>query len=262
MARMSVYVLSDLHGADESIPKAVPEGAALLLLGDLLNVLDYIEMSGILVDVFSRETVAHVAHLRTTERLDEARAVMAERSHGREQEIRERFGELAAKQYEAVFARLPERTYMILGNVDIPKMAASFIDAHPGVIDADGKVFDIEGESFGFAGGALPTPLNVAGEITEEEMHAKISGLDDVDVICTHIPPAVPELCFDALARKMERGSKDLLEYIRDVQPRRAYFGHVHQPLVSSMYIGRTLCLNTGYFRITRRAVLHRKNLR
>lgn len=259
MAGMSIYVLSDLHGADESLPKAVPEGAALLLLGDLLNVIDYIEMSGILVDLFSEETVAHVAHLRKEQRLEEARAVMTERSQGREQEIRARFSELAAKQYEAVFARLPEPTYVILGNVDIPKMARSFVEAHPGVIDADGHVFEIEGERFGFVGGALPTPLNVAGEITEEELRAKVEGLGDVDVICSHIPPAVPELCFDALAGKMEQGSTDLLEYIRDVQPRRAYFGHVHQPLVSSRYIGRTLCLNAGYFRTTRRAVLHKR---
>ena len=257
MAGMSIYVLSDLHGADESLPKAVPEGATLLLLGDLLNVIDYIEMSGILVDLFSEETVAHVAHLRKEQKLEEARAVMAERSQGRELEVRSRFSELAAKQYEAVFARLPEPTYIILGNVDIPKMARAFVDAHPGVVDADGHVFEIEGERFGFIGGALPTPLNVAGEITEEELRRKVEGLGDVDVLCSHIPPAVPELCFDALAGKMEQGSVDLLRYIEDVQPRRAYFGHVHQPLVSSRYIGRTLCLNAGYFRTTRRAGLH-----
>lgn len=259
MVGMSIYVLSDLHGADEAIPKAVPEGATLLLLGDLLNVIDYIEMSGILVDLFSEETVAHVAHLRKVQKLEEARAVMAERSEGREGEIRARFSELAAQQYEAIFARLPEPTYLILGNVDIPRMASAFVDAHPGVIDANGHAFEIEGERFGFVGGALPTPLNVAGEVTEEEMRANIESLGDVDVLCSHIPPAVPELCFDSLAGKMEQGSKDLLEYIENVQPRRAYFGHVHQPLVSSRYIGRTLCMNTGYFRTTKRAVLHKR---
>ena len=262
MGSMSIYVLSDLHGADEWIPKAVPEGATLLLLGDLLNVIDYIEMSGILVDVFSRETVAHVAHLRTTQRLEEAGAVIAERSQGREEEIRARFSELAHAQYESVFARLSGPTYTILGNVDIPRMAHSFVEHHPGAIDADARVFDIEGERFGFVGGALPTPLHVAGEISEEELRRKISGLGEVEIICSHIPPAIPELCFDSLAGKMEQGSKDLLEYIEDVQPRRAYFGHVHQPLVSTRYIGRTLCMNAGYFRTTRRALLHKRNLR
>jgi Icc-related predicted phosphoesterase len=99
--------------------------------------------------------------------------------------------------------------------------------------------------------------LNVAGEITEEEMRAKVEGLGECDVLCSHIPPAVPELCFDTLAGKSELGSADLLRYIEDVQPRRAYFGHVHQPLTSVRRIGRTLCVNVGYFRATKRAFPH-----
>jgi Icc-related predicted phosphoesterase len=70
----------------------------------------------------------------------------------------------------------------------------------------------------------------------------------------------VPELCFDTLAGKSERGSEDILRYIKDVQPRRAYFGHVHQPFVSSMYIGRTWCVNVGYFRGTKRAFPHSRD--
>jgi Icc-related predicted phosphoesterase len=76
-------------------------------------------------------------------------------------------------------------------------------------------------------------------------------------VICTHIPPSVPELCYDTISRKHEQGSDDLLRYIEEVQPRYAYFGHVHQPVVSQMRIGRTLCLNVGYFRATKRAWRH-----
>ena len=89
-------------------------------------------------------------------------------------------------------------------------------------------------------------------------MRAKVQALPEVDVLCSHIPPAVPELCWDTLAKRQEQGSEDLLEYIEDVQPRRHYFGHVHQPLVSSMSIGRTECINVGYFRATKRAFPHR----
>ena len=46
-----------------------------------------------------------------------------------------------------------------------------------------------------------------------------------------HIPPAVPELLYDTVARRMERGSEALLDAIRRTQPRLALFGHVHQPL-------------------------------
>jgi Icc-related predicted phosphoesterase len=122
---------------------------------------------------------------------------------------------------------------------------------------ADGQVHELEGERFGFVGGALPTELNVGGEVTPEEMRAKLDALGEVDVLCSHIPPSVPELCYDTLARHPERGSEDILDYIHDVGPRLHYFGHVHQPLVSSMYVGRTLCINVGYFRATKRAWPH-----
>jgi len=254
---MAIYVVSDLHGAGDALRKAVPEGSTLLLLGDLVNFLDYLTMEGILTEVFSVEAVEEVVRLRTAGDVAEARRVMRERSAGREDEIRTQIGLRVREQYEEVFAALPDPTYLILGNVDSPDLARSFAERHPQVELADGLTIDLEGERFGFVGGALPTPMAVAGEITEEEMAAKVEALGDVDVLCSHIPPAVPELCFDTLAGKHERGSEDLLRYIEDVQPRRAYFGHVHQPLISSLHIGRTLCINVGYFRSTKRAWQH-----
>lgn len=255
---MPIYVVSDLHGAPDALRKAVPEGATLFLLGDLLNVIDYAEMSGILVDIFSIDAVAQVVQLRKEGDLDQAMRVMRKRAAGREEEIRAEFGRLAALQYESVFSVLPDPTYLILGNVDIPPLATGFTDQSTGrVIDANGRSFTLEGERFGFVGGALPTPLNVAGEVTVEELRSKLDSVGEVDVLCTHIPPALPELCYDTLAERPEKGSKDILEYIHDVQPRMHYFGHVHQPLVSSMHIGQTLCINVGYFRATNRAWHH-----
>lgn len=254
---MSVYVVSDLHGAPDALSKAVPEGATLLLLGDLINFIDYISMTGILTEVFSVEAVEQVVALRTAGRVEEAREVMRRRSEGREEEIRHEIGRRVKDEYDRVFAALPEPTYMILGNVDNPPLVDALAAEVPAVTLADGRVIEIEGERFGFVGGALPTPLHVAGEISHDEMRSKVEGLGDCDVLCSHIPPAVPELCFDTISQKNEQGSEDLLRYIEDVQPRRAYFGHVHQPLVSQMWIGRTLCVNVGYFRATERAWRH-----
>jgi Icc-related predicted phosphoesterase len=254
---MAIYVVSDLHAAADDLKKAVPEGSTLLLLGDLINFIDYTSMTGILTEVFDVKDVEEVVRLRTAGHVEEARGLMRRRSEGREHEIMAEIGRRVVAQYEGVFAALVDPTYLILGNVDNPAVAHSFVDNYPGVHDVDGQVVTLEGERFGFAGGALPTPLHVAGEISEEEMAAKIDSLEECDVLCTHIPPDVPELCFDTLAKKSERGSSDILRYIRDVQPRRAYFGHVHQPLVSSMYIGQTWCVNVGYFRGTKRAFPH-----
>ena len=255
-----MYVVSDLHGASDALTKAVPEGASLVLLGDLINFIDYTSMTGILTEVFSVEAVDQVVQLRTAGKVQEARRVMQERSRGREDEIKNEIGRRVLEAYEAVFAALPDPTYLILGNVDSPVVVQQFVEASPAVRVVDGQVITLEGERFGFVGGALPTPLHVAGEISEEEMRAKVEGLGEVDVLCSHIPPAVPELCFDTLAGKSEKGSIDLLRYIEDVQPRRAYFGHVHQPLLSSLHIGRTECINVGYFRSTGRAWPHRRD--
>lgn len=256
---MSIYVVSDLHGAADALQKAVPEGSRLFLLGDLINFIDYTTMTGILTEVFAVEDVARVLRLRAAGDLEGARDVMRRRAEGREDEIRAKIGERVKEQYESVFAALPDPTYMILGNVDQPLVANAYAAATPSVRSPDGEVVVLEGERFGFVGGALPTPLHVAGEITEEELRRKVDGLGECDVLCTHIPAAVPELCYDTLARHHEQGSEDLLRYIQEVQPRRHYFGHVHQPLVSSLHIGRTLCINVGYFRATSRAFPHRR---
>jgi Icc-related predicted phosphoesterase len=238
----------------------VPEGSTLLLLGDLINFLDYISMTGVLVEVFSAEAVKEVVDLRTAGDLEEAGRVMKARAAGREDEIREAIGTRVKAQYAEVFGALPNPTYLILGNVDQPKLIQRATESHPALKLVDGKVVELEGERFGFIGGALPTPLHVAGEITEEEMRAKVDSLGEVDVLCSHIPPAVPELCYDTLARKHEKGSADLLRYIEEAQPRIAYFGHVHQPLISTMYVGKTRCINVGYFRHTKRAWLHERH--
>ncbi len=254
---MTVYLVSDLHGTPDALRKAVPEGSVLVLLGDLVNFLDYINMTGILTEVYPREAVEKVVALRTRGDVEEARAVMHDRAAGREAEIGRDITERVTDQYEQVFAALPDPTYLILGNVDNPALVADFVSQTPAVRYVDGQTVVLDGERFGFVGGALPTPLGVAGEVSPEEMASKVDGLGEVDVLCSHIPPAVPELCFDTRARKSERGSVDLLRYIEDVQPRRAYFGHVHQPLVSALHIGRTLCVNVGYFRATGRAFPH-----
>jgi Icc-related predicted phosphoesterase len=255
---MPVYVVSDLHGAHAALAKAVPENSTLVILGDLINFLDYTSMSGIITEVYSIEAVEEVVRLRTEGRVLEAREVMRKRAQGREEEVGNEIGRRVRAQYESVFSALPQPTYFILGNVDQPALARSLGRATPATTDADGKVVTIEGERFAFAGGALPTPIHIPGEISEEEMRAKVEGLGEADVVCSHIPPAVPELCYDARAHKRERGSEDLLRYIEDVQPSRAYFGHVHQPLISTTHIGQTLCINVGYFRATRRAFPHR----
>ena len=250
---MGVKVISDLHSATDALRSEVAESDTLLLLGDLINIIDYTTMDGILVEIFGIEAVEEVVRLRAERRFDEAREVMARRRKGREEEIGAEFMGKLHDAYTDVFAALPSQTMMILGNVDSPHVVAELKPSH--IKDVDGSVVEIEGVSVGFVGGGLPTPLHIAGEIPEEEYNAKLDGLGEVDIVCSHMPPDIPELTYDLVARRRERGSTHLLEYIRAVQPARVFFGHIHQPMVSSMFVGRTHLINAGYFRKTKRAL-------
>jgi Icc-related predicted phosphoesterase len=84
-----------------------------------------------------------------------------------------------------------------------------------------------------------------------------VARLPRVDVLCSHMPPAVDDLRFDVLAGRPEPGSQALLDYVEEHQPDYLYFGHVHQPRVSRLRIGRTWLVNVGYFRATGRMLVH-----
>ena len=94
-------------------------------------------------------------------------------------------------------------------------------------------------------------PLSSADlDVTDEEAVARVfREIGAVDVLACHIPPAVPGLLYDVEARRFERGSEAVLDAIRDTAPGLVLFGHVHQPLQSRVRIGRTECVNVGYFR-------------
>ncbi|HEU5001300.1 MAG TPA: metallophosphoesterase [Actinomycetota bacterium] len=250
---MAVKVVSDLHSGVEALAREVGPWDTLLLLGDLINVIDYRAMDGILVEVYGAEAVAEVVQLRAQRRFDEARAVMRRRREGREEEVTAAFQGRIREGYRRVAQVLPARTLLILGNVDSPAIAAEELGSCAEFVD--GKVVEIEGLRVGFAGGGLPTPLGVAGEVSEEDFDAKLAALGEVDIVCSHVPPDLPELTYDTIARRRERGSAGLLAYVREVQPQRVFFGHIHQPLLSSTHVGRTHLVNAGYFRKTHRAL-------
>jgi Icc-related predicted phosphoesterase len=110
----------------------------------------------------------------------------------------------------------------------------------------------VDGVTFGFVGAGLISPYRTPNEVPPAQYSEKLYAVGAVDVLCTHIPPAVPELLYDVQARRMETGSTELLDVIRRTQPRYAFFGHVHNPLVRRVRIGRTECVNVGHFRATR----------
>lgn len=252
---MRVHVVSDVHGSADALETAADGADMLICLGDMLLFLDYADHTqGIFADLYGAEHAREYIDLRTARRFDEARAltagIAARLTAERGTDLRVLFDEAIRKQYAALFNAIKEPAYLTYGNVDVPRLWDSF--RKPGHQVLDGATAEVGGFTFGFVGAGLISPYRTPNEVSPSSYAEKLDAVGAVDVLCTHIPPAVPELLYDVRARRMETGSAALLEVIRQTQPRYAFFGHVHNPLVRRVRIGRTECVNVGHFRATR----------
>ncbi|HEX2312498.1 MAG TPA: metallophosphoesterase [Thermomonospora sp.] len=245
---MRIHVVSDVHGNVEALKRAGDGADAFLCLGDLILFIDYSDHGqGIFADLFGQENADHFIALRTGKRFEEAREFSKRMWDSLEGGAWPHIERAVRRQYADLFAAMPAPAYLTYGNVDIPQMWGDYVrDGHRVL---DGQVAEIGGLRFGFVGGGLRTVYRTPNEIDDEAYAAKVAAVGAVDVLCCHIPPAVPELLYDTVARRFERGSEAVLEAIRATQPRYVLFGHVHQPLAKRTRIGRTECVNVGHFR-------------
>ena len=251
---MRVHVVSDVHGSVAALERAGRDADALVVLGDLLLYVDYADPTqGMLAEMFGVTAAHRFAELRRDHRFAELRALGDVLLRGLP-DPNTRVDAAARHQYARLFAAMPEPTYLTHGNVDIPRLWPEFV--RPGVRALDGEVVEIGGRTFGFVGGWVPRTMAKGGPIlrfgaerTAEEFAAKLALVAGVDVLCTHVPPALPELRYDTVARAFEVANQALLDTIRASQPRYALFGHIHQPLQPRIRIGRTECINVGHFR-------------
>ena len=206
-------MVSDVHGNAHDLARAGEGADALICLGDLILFIDYADHSrGIFADLFGRENAERLVELRTARRYEEARAFGAELWAGVGTDRAVAIEKAVRRQYAELFAAFPSPTYATYGNVDIPTLWPEY--AGEGTRVLDGERVEIGGWTFGFVGGGLRSPMRTPYEISDEEYAAKIEAVGEVDVLCTHIPPEVPELVYDTVARRFERGSRALLDAI------------------------------------------------
>ncbi|SHN42245.1 metallophosphoesterase family protein [Cryptosporangium aurantiacum] len=260
-----IHVVSDVHGRADALARAGDGADALVVLGDLLLYLDYADPTqGILADLLGAEAGAEFAEMRKEHRFGDLRSVGA-RLMSDPAGLSAAITEAAKAQYAELFDVMPTPAYCTYGNVDMPKLWPEFVDDKRRMFDAE--VVEIGGWRFGFVGGwprkvlpaaqprrttgARPPIVQFGADFSPEEYAAKVAALGPVDVLCSHVPPAVPELRWDTVTRRPEVASEALLNAIEQHQPRYALFGHVHQPLQHRLRIGRTECVNVGHFRAT-----------
>jgi Icc-related predicted phosphoesterase len=249
-----MLLISDVHGAVEPLHRVAAEPGPLLVLGDLINFIDYRTNDGIVAEVSGREMVDEFVRLRARGEHAAVRELWATHSAGRETEIRAAYDRAIAAAYVEICAALEgSEAYVTFGNVDTPELLIANLPTGCRFVDAE--VIEIEGLRVGFAGGGM-VRIGTAGEVSEETMGEKLDGLGPVDVLCTHVPPAVPELAGDVIGGR-EKGSVAVLDYLLREQPPHHYFGDIHQPRASTWRVGATVSRNLGYFRATGKAVRH-----
>ncbi|SEF46679.1 Predicted phosphoesterase [Thermomonospora echinospora] len=245
---MRIHVVSDVHGNVEALGRAGEGADVFICLGDLILFIDYSDHGqGIFAELFGQDNADRFIALRTEKRFEEAREFSRGLWDSLEGGAWPHIERAVRRQYADLFAAMPQPAYLTYGNVDVPQMWGDYVREGHRVLD--GEVAEIGGLRFGFVGGGLRTVYRTPNEIDDEEYAAKVAALGEVDVLCCHIPPAVPDLLYDTVARRFERGSEAVLEAIHRTQPRYVLFGHVHQPLAKRMRIGRTECVNVGHFR-------------
>ncbi len=206
-----VLILADVHGATEALRRVARAGEPLVVLGDLINFIDYRTNEGIVTDIAGRAFVDEIVAMRTAGRFDDSRALWRRFVSGREQEVTDAFDRAVTAAYVEVCAGLEGSTaYVTYGNVDRPDLLASMLP--PGSRFVDGEVIDIGGLRIGIAGGGQMS-LGTPGEVTEEAMAAKLDSMGPVDVLGTHLPPAIPALSTDVIGGRA-KGSEAVLEYL------------------------------------------------
>lgn len=253
---MALKIISDIHGEYTALSSELGPEDTGVLLGDYLNLVDFRTLDGILSQVYSREQVIKALLELKKGGKGPARKPIQD-IVGADPEKYRQVLELMRESYTEFFASLPCFCYLIYGNTDSPQMMRELAGGNVEIIEAG--VVELEGLRFGLVSGSPGGPWSVGlpGEVTTEEYQQKVESIGPVDVLCSHFPPAIPDLTWDLLANRDEAGSEALLTYLDENRPTHHYFGHVHNPRESSMCYGPTRLVNAGFFKQHKSAIVH-----
>lgn len=244
--------ISDVHDVPDALRRLVAMGEEIVILGDLVNLTDYRTGEGAIAEVLGIDFAARTSEARARGDYPEMRNLWRQEAALTGEDLRVRIGEELDEQYRRAGEALADGHGLVIhGNVDRPDMLQAALPA--GFTYVHGQVVERDGLRFGFVGGGVVTPVGAAGETSDDDMARMLDEIGEVDVLCSHVPPAIGPLRTDVVTGREERGSFPIAEYLKRTQPRMHLFGDVHQPQASTWRVGRTRCHNTGYFRATGR---------
>ncbi len=258
---MSIKLIADVHSGLNGLANLAEAEDTLIILGDVLGLIDWADFSGILTEVLGREYLAGAIQEAAASGPGGLKALKerllspgGERYPELEQAVRRDYGNFRRAVEESGY-----RAYVLYGNSDIPEGMQEELEGSASIIMAEG-VYDVEGLRVGMVPGAITSPWDMPGEVSDEEFGRRLDALGLVDVLCTHVPPLVPEATFDVVANRPQTGSRALLDYIKETRLPFAYHGHVHQPAQREITIGPTRVINVAYYKRTGYVHTHGRN--
>ncbi len=249
---MSIKLIADVHSGLNGLAGLAGPADSLIILGDVLGLIDWADFTGILTETLGQEYLAKAIQAAAgsgpgglAALKDRLLSPGGEHYRELEQAVQRDYAE-----FRSAVEATGYRAYVLYGNSDIPAALVEALEGSTSAVMAEG-VYELEGERFGMVPGAITSPWDMPGETADEEFGRRLRALGEVDVLCTHVPPLVPEATFDIVAKRPQTGSHALLEYIEETKPRFAYHGHVHQPAQREIRIGPTRVINVAYYKRT-----------
>ena len=241
--------ISDVHHGLVSLKNLPNTKEPIVILGDLINWIDYRNGEGIAQDVFGKDIVVRLIQLRKDHNFEERKKLWSSMFEKDQEEVQLKLEQAIYRQYQEVFKTLKNYEVLIIpGNVDSEKIIKETMTNNVNYVD--GKVINYKHFKIGFAGGGVPTPINARGEISEEVFSLKLKQLGEVDIICTHAPPYVKELITDVITNKKRTRVGKLKENIPMKKNLNILYSEMSINLKPSKWrLGTTDCLNVGYFR-------------
>jgi Icc-related predicted phosphoesterase len=247
---LAIKLIADPHGRFDDLGEKISPGDTLLVLGDVLDLIDWADISGILPEVLGRDNL--INKLMSAVGAGPQAAVglrdeLLAPDGGYYEELLLRVNE-SYKAFSGVLEEVGCAAYVIYGNGDIPELLEASLNGSSKVVLASGEV-EIGGSVFGFVPGALYSPFMMPAEMDDEAFGERLRELGPVDILCTHIPPQVEAATMDVVAGRPVEGSACLLRYLEENKPRILYHGHVHQPAQRELLVGETRVINVAYYK-------------
>jgi Icc-related predicted phosphoesterase len=247
--------VSDIHGNISGLADVARRVEQLVVLGDLLDYVDYYDPSGgILGRIFGERKVRPFIALRLAGDFPALRAYNRHLWESMPDPVGT-LTEVVAVRYREVLAAVGPDALLTLGNVDVAAVWNEVAGSELPYLDAE--TVEIAGTRMGFVAGgssrpgaAFRPPDHVWQPLirSAEDFAAAVKAVGPVDILCSHVPPGIAQLRYDIVPGRLEMYGPGLVEAIDEHQPRFAVFGHVHQPISKRLRRGYTECVNVGHF--------------